>query len=47
VTYAVGGLAIMAGGTTIGGLGISGAPGGQFDEECGRAALAKIADRMK
>ena len=29
------------------GLGVSGAPGGQFDEECGRAALAKIADRMK
>jgi uncharacterized protein GlcG (DUF336 family) len=47
VTYAVGGLAIMAGGNIIGGLGISGAPGGQFDEECGRAALAKIADRMK
>jgi len=22
-------------------------PGGQFDEECGWAALAKIADRMK
>ena len=47
VTYAVGGLAIMAGGNIIGGLGISGAPGGQFDDECGRAALAKIADRMK
>ena len=47
VTYAVGGIAIMAGGSIIGGLGVSGAPGGQFDEECGRAALAKIADRMK
>lgn len=47
VTYAVGGLAIMAGGKTIGGLGISGAPGGQLDEDCGRAALAKIRDRMK
>ena len=47
VTYAVGGLAIKAGDNIIGGLGISGAPGGQFDEECGRAALAKIADRMK
>src|SRR5436309_14963644 len=42
VTYAQGGLAIIAGGNTIGGLGISGAPGGQLDEECGRAALAKI-----
>jgi uncharacterized protein GlcG (DUF336 family) len=47
VTYAVGGVAIMAGGKTIGGLGVSGAPGGQFDEECARAALAKIQDRMK
>jgi uncharacterized protein GlcG (DUF336 family) len=47
VTYAVGGVAIKAGGTTIGGLGVSGAPGGQFDEECARAGLAKIQDRMK
>jgi uncharacterized protein GlcG (DUF336 family) len=47
VTYAQGGLAIMANGATIGGLGISGAPGGHLDEECGRAALAKIKDRMK
>ena len=28
-------------------VGVSGAPGGQFDEECPRAALAKIQDRMK
>ena len=47
VTYGVGGVAIRAGGNTIGGLGVSGAPGGQFDEECANAALAKIADRMK
>ena len=47
VTYAVGGVAIKAGETTIGGIGVSGAPGGQFDEECARAALAKIKDRMK
>jgi uncharacterized protein GlcG (DUF336 family) len=47
VTYAVGGVAIKAGGTIIGGLGVSGAPGGQFDEECARAGLAKIQDRMK
>jgi len=44
VTYAVGGVTIMAGGVAIG---VSGAPGGQFDEECARAALAKIKDRMK
>src|SRR4029077_8407420 len=45
VTYAQGAIAIMAGGATIGGLGVSGAPGGQFDEECARTALAKIKDR--
>ena len=47
VTYAVGGVTIMAGGHAIGGIGVSGAPGGQFDEECARAAIAKIQDRMK
>ena len=47
VTYAQGAVAIMAGGNTIGGLGVSGAPGGQFDEACARAALDKIKDRMK
>ena len=47
VTYAVGGVAIMAGGRTIGGIGVSGAPGGQFDDDCARAAIAKIQDRMK
>jgi len=47
VTYAVGGVTIMAGGTAIGAIGVSGAPGGQFDEECARAAMAKIQERMK
>ena len=47
VTYAVGGVTVMAGGTAIAGFGVSGAPGGNFDEECARAALAKIQDRMK
>ena len=46
VTYG-GGVAIMAGGNIIGGLGVSGAPGGQFDEECARAALGKIQDKLK
>ena len=47
VTYAVGGVTIMVGGTAIGALGVSGAPGGNFDEECARAALGKIEARMK
>ena len=46
-TYAVGGVTIMAGGTPVGAIGVSGAPGGQFDEECARAAIAKIQERMK
>jgi len=47
VTYAQGAIAIIAGSNTIGGLGVSGAQGGQFDEECARTALAKIKDKMK
>jgi uncharacterized protein GlcG (DUF336 family) len=47
VTYAVGGVTLMAGGGAIGAIGVSGAPGGQFDEACARAALAKIQERMK
>jgi len=47
VTYGQGGVAIMAGGATIGAIGVSGAPGGQFDEDCAREAIAKIQDRLK
>jgi uncharacterized protein GlcG (DUF336 family) len=47
VTYAVGGVTIMAGGAPIGAIGVSGAPGGQLDDDCARAAIAKIQDRMK
>ena len=47
ITYAQGGVAIMANGNTIGGLGVSGAPGGNFDEDCARFALDKVKDRMK
>jgi uncharacterized protein GlcG (DUF336 family) len=47
VTYAVGGVAIVANGETIGGIGVSGAPGGQLDEDCIRTALGKVKDRLK
>ena len=47
ITYAQGGIAIMHDGAAIAGFGVSGAPGGNFDEECARGALAKIKDRMK
>src|SRR5262244_338178 len=47
VTYAVGGVTIMADRVAIGGLGVSGAPGGNFDEECALSALAKVQDKLK
>jgi len=47
ITYAQGALAIMAGAEIIGALGVSGAPGGNFDEDCARFALDKVKDRMK
>ena len=47
VTYGVGGVTIRAGGQAIGGIGVSGAPGGQLDEACAREAIAKIQDRIK
>lgn len=47
VNFTPGGVTITAGGEPIGGIGVGGAPGGNFDDECARAALAKIADRMK
>jgi uncharacterized protein GlcG (DUF336 family) len=47
VTYAQGALAILSNGEIIGALGVSGAPGGQFDEDCARYALDKIKDRLR
>jgi uncharacterized protein GlcG (DUF336 family) len=47
VTFTPGGVTIMVGEEPIGGIGVGGAPGGNFDDECARAALAKIKDRMK
>jgi uncharacterized protein GlcG (DUF336 family) len=47
ITFTPGGVTIMAGEEPIGGIGVGGAPGGNFDDECARAALAKIKDRMK
>jgi len=47
VTFGVGGVTIKAGGTAIGAIGVSGAPGGALDEACAREAIAKIQDRIK
>ena len=42
-----GGLPVKAGGKVIGAMSASGAPGGEKDEACVTAGLAKIADRLK
>ncbi len=43
-----GGMPIMVGEDAIGGIGLSGAPGGQPKEEaCASAGIAKVADQLK
>ena len=43
-----GGMPINIGEETIGGVGLSGAPGGQEQEEaCAKARIAKVADQLK
>ena len=41
-----GGLVIETGGTVLGGIGVSGAPGGDKDEACAKAGLDAIRDRI-
>jgi uncharacterized protein GlcG (DUF336 family) len=41
-----GGLVVEAGGTVLGGIGVSGAPGGDKDEACAKAGLDAIRDRI-
>jgi len=42
-----GGVPIKIGNETIGGIAAAGAPGGDKDEACAKAGLAKISDRLK
>lgn len=44
---AAGGVPIKAGNEVIGAIGVSGAPGGERDEACANAGIAKIADLLK
>jgi uncharacterized protein GlcG (DUF336 family) len=41
-----GGVPIKVGNQTTGAIGVSGAPGGDKDEACADAGLAKISDRL-
>jgi uncharacterized protein GlcG (DUF336 family) len=41
-----GGLPIQIAGSTVGAVGVSGAPGGYLDERCAQQALDKLSDRI-
>src|SRR3954470_10877795 len=47
VLASVGGIPIKVGDEVIGGIGVSGAPGGDRDEACARAGIAKVAEQLK
>jgi len=42
-----GGVPIKIGNVTIGAVGVSGAPGGEKDEVCANAGIARVADQLK
>jgi uncharacterized protein GlcG (DUF336 family) len=42
-----GGLLIEAGGSIVGGIGVSGAPGGTEDDACARAGIDAVRDRLE
>jgi uncharacterized protein GlcG (DUF336 family) len=46
IAMLAGGLTIEAGGSLLGGIGVSGAPGGDKDEECAKAGLDTIRDKI-
>ena len=47
LTAVGGGLMIEAGGSLLGGIGVSGAPGGEADDACAAAGLKAIADDLE
>jgi uncharacterized protein GlcG (DUF336 family) len=47
VLASLGGVPIKVGDETIGGVGVSGAPGGPNDEACAAAGIDKVADQLK
>jgi uncharacterized protein GlcG (DUF336 family) len=46
IAMLAGGLSIETGGTLLGGIGVSGAPGGDKDEACAKAGLDAIRDKI-
>ncbi len=47
VIAAGGGLPIQGGGSMLGAIGVSGAPGGEADESCAKAGIKAIADSLE
>jgi uncharacterized protein GlcG (DUF336 family) len=45
-TVSTGGLMVEAGGTLVGAIGVSGAPGGDKDEACAKAGIAAVRDKL-
>jgi uncharacterized protein GlcG (DUF336 family) len=41
-----GGMMVEAGGSLVGGIGVSGAPGGDNDEACARAGITAVRDKL-
>jgi len=41
-----GGLVIEAGGSLVGAVGVSGAPGGDADDACAKAGIDSVRDRL-
>lgn len=42
-----GGVVVEAGGSLVGGVGVSGAPGGEADEACAKAGIEAVRDRLE
>ena len=47
LVMSAGGLPIRAGGTTLGGIGVSGAPSGKTDERCARAGVDAVIEDLE
>jgi uncharacterized protein GlcG (DUF336 family) len=41
-----GGMMVQAGGSLVGGVGVSGAPGGEADDACAKAGIAAVQDKI-
>jgi uncharacterized protein GlcG (DUF336 family) len=47
LVMSAGGLPIQAGGQLLGGVGVSGAPAGETDEQCAQAGIDKVMDDLE